>query len=114
MPPWDAFRLVFGLFRDKGLEDFAREMARELSSRVPLDTLDAKRAGNPKFKATLARALQQLFAKVRGYCRDHNVGLLKKARLTKVFQDELAGLGYPKDFVREVTLVLAEQMTQAG
>jgi len=42
------------------------------------------------------------------------VGLLKKARLSKIFQDELIGLGYPKDFVREVTLVLAEQMTQAA
>jgi len=106
--------LVFGLFLDKGLDDFARGMAKELSSRIPPDTLDAERAANPKFKATLARALQHLFANVQGYCRDHNVGLLKKARLSKVFQDELVGLGFPKDFVREVTLVLAEQMTQAG
>ena len=89
-------------------------MARELSSRVPPDTLDAERAANPKFKATLTRALQHLFGQTQGYCRDHSVGLLKKARLSKVFQDELVGLGYPKDFVREVTLVLTEQMTQAG
>jgi len=106
--------LVFGLFHDKELDDFARGMAKELSSRVPLDTLNAERASDPKFKANLARALQHLFAKVQGYCRDHNVGLLKKARLSKIFQDELIGLGYPKDLVREVTLVLAEQMTQAA
>ncbi len=106
--------MVFGLFRDKGLEDFAREMARELSSRIPPGTLDPERVANPKFKAALASALQHLFANVQGYCRDHDVGLLKKARLSKVFQDELAGLGYPKNFVREVTLILAEQMTQSG
>jgi len=56
--------LVLGLFRDKELDDFAREMAKELSSRIPLGTLNAERASDPKFKATLARALQHLFAKV--------------------------------------------------
>jgi len=89
-------------------------MAKELSSRVPQDTLDAERAANPKFKATLARALEHVFANIQSYCREHNVGLLKKARLSKVFQDELIGLGYPKAFVKEVTLVLAQHLTQVG
>jgi len=106
--------LLFGLFRDKGLEDFAKGMAKELGSRVPSDTLDAERVSNPKFKATLARALQHLFADAQRHCRDHKVGLLKKARLSKVFQDELIGLGFPKDFAKEVTVALAQHLTQTG
>jgi len=104
--------MIFGLFRDRELESFARELARELSLRVPPATVTAERATNPGFQATLAKAFQHVFLSVRNYCREHKVGLLKKARLSKIFQDELVSLGYQGDFVKEVTLALAEQLTQ--
>lgn len=104
--------MIFRLFRDEELESFAKGMARELGLRVPPATITAERAANPRFEATLARAFQHVFANVLSYCRDHELGLLKKARLSKAFQDELASLGYEADFVKEVTLALAEQLTQ--
>jgi hypothetical protein len=104
--------LVFGLLRDKELENFAADLARQLNARIPLAALSAERASDAKFKATLANALHQVFLAAQNYCREHKVGLLKRARFSKTFQDEIKSLGYPDAFVREVTMSLAEQLTQ--
>jgi len=104
--------LIFSFFRDEDLDLFARSLAVELNARVPPKSL-GDRISNPKFEATLANAFHHVFLRVKNYRRDHALGLIKKARLSKVFQDELVGLGYSKDFVKEVTLALAEQLTQA-
>jgi hypothetical protein len=104
--------MVFGLLRDRELENFAADLARQLSARVPPETLTAERASDPKFKATLAKALHHVFLGAQNYCRDHKVGLLKRARFSKTFQDELKSLGYQGDFVNEVVVRLAEQLTQ--
>jgi len=102
---------VFGLFRDKELERFAAELAGQLASRVPPATLD-KRASDPQYEKTLTKAFHHVFLSAQNYCRDHKIGLLKRARLSKVFQDELKSLGYQGDVVREVTVRLAEQLTK--
>ena len=104
--------MVFGLLRDKELENAAADLARQLSARIPPSALSAERASDPKFQATLAKALHHVFVGAKNYCRDHKVGLLKRARFSKSFQDEIKSLGYPADFVREVTMSLAEQLTQ--
>lgn len=103
---------MFGLFRDKALDDFAGGLAKDLSARIPPNTLDLERVTSPKFQSTLARALQTLFLEVQRYCREHDLGVLKKARLSKSFQDQMVGLGYSRDFVREVTMALAKHLTQ--
>jgi hypothetical protein len=104
--------MIFGLLHDKELEGLAADLARQLSARVPPGTLSAERVSDPKFKATLAKALHHLFVGAQNYCRDHKIGLLKRARFSKTFQEELKSLGYQSDFVKEVTLSLAEQLTQ--
>ncbi len=63
---------------------------------------------SPRFIA----ALQHVFLSVQNYCRAHKIGLLKKARLSKVFQDELASLGYREDFIKDVTWALADQLSK--
>ncbi|HEY6239531.1 MAG TPA: hypothetical protein VIW78_01700 [Burkholderiales bacterium] len=103
---------MFGLLRDKELEAFAADLARQFGTRMPPSALTADRASDPKFKATLAAALHHVFLAAQNYCRGHKVGLLKRARFSKTFQDEIKSLGYPDDFVREVTMSLAEQLTQ--
>ena len=103
---------MFGLFRDKGLDEFAEGLAKELSARIPPDSLDAERIASPKFQPTLTRALQSLFASVQRYCEDRKPGVLKKARLSKSFQDRLVAVGYSKDFAREATIALAKYLTQ--
>ncbi len=103
---------MFGLLRDKELEDFAADLARQLNARMPSSALSPERASDPKFKATLASALHHVFLAAQNYCREHKVGLLKRARFSKTFQDEIKSLGYPDDFVKEVTMSLAQQLTQ--
>ena len=104
--------MIFGLLRDKELERFAADLAKQLGERVPLTALTAERASDPRFKATLVKAFHHVFLSAQNYCRDRKIGYLKRARLSKSFQDELKSLGYPGDFVKEVTLRLAEQLTQ--
>ena|SRR5713226_4294874 len=104
--------LVFGLLHDKELENFAADLARQLNARMPPAALSAERASDPKFKTALAKSLHHVFLGAQNYCRDHKVGLLKRARFSKTFQDEIKSLGYPDDFVKEVTMSLAEQLTQ--
>ena|SRR5690348_5458316 len=104
--------MIFGLLRDRELERFATDLARELGARVPPATLNAERASDPRFKKTLAKALHHVFLSAQNYCRDHKIGYLKRARFSKSFQDEIKSLGYPGDFVSEVTVRLAEQLTQ--
>lgn len=103
---------MLGLLRDRDLENFTAGMARELSARVPPDAIATERAVNPKFQDTLARALENLFVKVQQHCRDGDLGMLKKARLSKSFQDQMIGLGYSKAFAKEITMALAKHLTQ--
>ena len=104
--------MVFGLLHDKELESFAADLARQLNARMPPSALDSERASDSKFQATLAGALHHVFLAAQNYCREHKVGLLKRARFSKTFQDEIKSLGYPDVFVKEVTMSLAEQLTQ--
>ena len=104
--------MIFGLFRDKEMERFAADLARQLVTRVPPATMKAQTASSSKLEATLAKAFHHVFMSAENYCRDHRVGLLKRARFSKSFQDELKSLGYPDDFVKEATLGLAKQLTQ--
>jgi len=104
--------MIFGLLRDKELEKFAADLAKQLRARVPPETLTAERASDPKFRATLSKALHHVYLGAQNYCRDHKVGLLKRAGFSKTFQDELKSLGYQGDFVKEVIVSLAEQLTQ--
>jgi hypothetical protein len=103
---------VFGLFRDRKLEDFAGSLASEFAERVPPKAIDTERAANPKFQSTVTRAVENLLVGAQRYCREHNPGVLKKARLSKSFQDRMIGLGYTKHFAKEITIALAKHLTQ--
>ena len=103
--------MIFGLFRDKQLDGFSRGLARELVVRIPPATLAAEQELNSKPKtAAIVKASQYAFMKVQNYCHDHKIGLLKKAQLSKIFQDELVLQGYPQDFVKELTLAVAQHL----
>jgi|SRR5882672_5200152 len=102
----------FGLFGDKGLDQFARGLAQEMGTRIPPATLESKQLSKSKFEAVLSKTLQHVFLSVENYCRAHKVGLLKKARLSKSFQDELTSLGYQEDFIKDVTFALAERLSK--
>lgn len=104
--------MFLGLFGDKDLDRFARGLAKELGTRFPPATLKAERLPETKYNAMLSKALQHVFLLTQNYCRDHKVGLLKKARLSKIFQDELVSLGYEAQFIEHVTFSLADRLSK--
>ena len=104
--------MIFGLFRDEELDRFAKGLAKELSTRISPVALGAEQPPNSKAQATVAKALQHVSLAVQNYRRSHKVGLFKKVRLSKVFQDELASLGYQEEFIKDVTWALADQLSK--
>jgi hypothetical protein len=103
---------MLGWFDYKEVDAFGKSLARELAQRVPPTSLGERRTWRPKDQAKLANALRDAFLKLEQFHRQRRPGVLKRARLSKSFQDELVALGYQEDFVREVTLGAAERLTQ--
>jgi hypothetical protein len=103
--------MIFGLFKDKEDEDFARQLAREVSRRLPPAVLASQKASGTKMDRTLARALDHVSAATVEYNGRKRVGVMKRVRLSKVFQEELDTLGYDDEFIRDVTLRLAQAFT---
>ena len=100
--------MIFGLFNDKEDDNFARELAREVSRRLPPAVLAAQKKAGTKMDRTLARALDHVSAATVEYQSRKRVGVMKRVRLSKVFQEELDTLGYDDEFIRDVTLRLAQ------
>jgi hypothetical protein len=104
--------MMFGWFDYKAVDALGKSLAKELAQRIPPETLAERTSWRPKDQARLANALRDAFLKLQQYHREQRPGVLKRARLSKSFQDELVALGYQEDFVREVTLGAAERLTQ--
>jgi hypothetical protein len=100
-------------FDFKEVDALGKSLARELAERVPPSTLTGRGAWRPKDQAKLTNALRDVFLKVDDFHRARKLGVLKRARLSKSFQDELAVQGYAEDFVKEATFGVAERLTQA-
>jgi hypothetical protein len=100
-------------FDFKEVDALGKSLARELAKRVPPSTLAERTAWRPKDQAKLTNALRDVFLKVDHFHRERKLGVFKRARLSKSYQDELAVQGYAKDFVTEATLGMAERLTQA-
>jgi hypothetical protein len=104
--------MSFAWFDYKEVDALGKSLAQELAQRVPPATLADRTSWRPKDQAKLANALRDAFLKLQQFHRERRPGVLKRARLSKSFQDELVALGYQEDFVREVTLGAAEHLTQ--
>ena len=105
--------MMFGWFDYKEVDALGKSLAQELAQRIPPASLVERHSWRPKDQARLVNALRDVFLKLQEFHRERQPGVLKRARLSKTFQDELVALGYKEDFVREVTLGAAERLTQA-
>ena len=99
-------------FDYKEVNALGKSLAQDLTRRVPPETLVGRTSWRPKDQAKLANALRDVFLKIEQFHRERQLGVLKRARLSKSFQDELMTLGHTEDFVKEVTLAVAERLTQ--
>lgn len=107
---------IFGSASSKQVDEFAKGLARELAAQCPPDK---EHEGRPNVTPKrLVATLEQVCGKALGFREQHDLGIYKKARLGNTFRWELAELGYPKDFVDDVTqrliVHISRKQKQAG
>lgn len=92
----------------------ASNLAAEFSRLCPLPENEPKASfeGRPKpsgrtpSEKAIEYALAEIFAKAKAFRRENRLGIFKRARLARIFQDELAKRGYDADLVTKVTTAL--------
>ena len=87
--------------RNARIDDFGIKLANEVANRVPPGTGTAKK-GNEKYAKAIDYALSLTIA----FQRDNRLGVYGKARLFNSFKWQLKQLGYPDDFVDQMTAAL--------
>ena len=91
---------ILKLFDTRELDQFASELAADLSRRFPPSSEKRTDAGA---KSQLRIILQGLSVRALRFREEHKLGVYKKAKLANVFRWKLAEAGYSKDFVEHAT-----------
>ncbi len=94
----------FGLTSRKRVDEGAKKLAREFSRSCPLPKHLSKASRHPEKQ--VEGALTEIYKQARAFREENRLGVLNKARFAKVFQDELAQLGYPPEVFTQVTTAL--------
>ncbi len=92
---------LFGWFSSKHVDEFGRQLARDLAKKYPPEMGKDKK--NKISEKRITRILEGTFKKAIDFKRENKLGFYRKARLGNVFQWELTELGYSKDFVKVAT-----------
>jgi hypothetical protein len=90
-----------GLLKGKHIDEFSRELARQLANRFPIESAHA--LSDKKRDKKLGRALNHVYKQARDYCNDGRLGIYGTARLGNGFKWELKEMGYQEDFIEEAT-----------
>ena len=100
----------FERFSSKDVDEFARSLAKEISTRYPpaLDQAKEKKIS----QARIARVLEEAYGKAIQFHSDRHLGVYRKARLGNTFRWELTSLGYSKPFVEMATEGLVIYITR--
>ncbi|MFN7085117.1 MAG: hypothetical protein ACK4N4_00650 [Burkholderiales bacterium] len=94
---------IFGFTPRKRVDETAKKLAREFFRLCP-PAAPAK-GGQPSEKK-IESALAEIYKQAKAFRRENRLGVLNRARFAKVFQDELAALGYPSESFTKVTTAL--------
>lgn len=110
-------------FGNRLVQDFAKSLAQDFVARFPPQTIEVLLKDQPELfapansKKSVSREYEKLTALItrsyqhaRDFRREHKLGVLKTAKLSKSFQDEMIRLGYPDVFAKELTLGLAKAL----
>jgi hypothetical protein len=93
---------LFGSASGKAVDEFAKELAQDISKRYPpaMDKGSSERKISQKRLSTI---LEESFARAVEFRKQHRLGVYKKARLSNTFRWELKELGYTAEFVEVAT-----------
>ncbi len=102
---------LFGSASGKHIDEFAKNLALELSKRYPaaLDKGGERRISQKR----LTTILEDTFNRAIEFKQQHRLGVYKKARLGNTFRWELEELGYSKKFIELATEGLIVYITRA-
>ena len=103
---------LFGSISSKEVDQFAKELAEELSKRYP-PALD-KSGGPTLSEKRLSRILEDVCNKAAAFKNEHKLGVYKKARLGNTFRWELEERGYSKLFIETATEGLVVYLARKG
>jgi hypothetical protein len=92
---------LFGFTSSKTVDAFAKELAHEFANRYPLS--GKKELKKSSLEKQIERSLSEFYAKAKAFKQEHKLGVFKRARLAKTFQDEMRVLGYDADTVTKIT-----------
>ena len=101
---------LFNFVSGKTVDTFAKELAERFSQSCPLHGSTNK---NRDFEKQVQLALNELFDRAKAFRREQGLGIFKRARLAKKFQDELVALGYDTELVGRVTTALVASALSA-
>jgi len=101
---------IFDRFSSKDIDQFAKNLAVEISKRYPpsLDQAKEKKISQNR----IARVLEDAYTKAVNFKSEKQLGVYRKARLGNTFRWELTELGYSKPFVEMATEGLIVYITR--
>ncbi len=95
--------MFFKFISNKAVDACAKELAVYFARSCPLMNASAN---SRSFEKQIDHALAELFNRAKTFRQEHRLGIFKRARLAKKFQDELILLGYEPELVNRVTTAL--------
>ena len=104
---------IFGSVSSKQVDEFAKELARELAQRCPPESThpDSRTRVTPRM---LVSTLDDICSKALKFRSEHKLGVYKKARLGNTFRWELTDLGFDKRFAEDATQRLIVRIARKG
>jgi hypothetical protein len=96
---------LFGWTSNKVVDTRARELAQRLFVLCPQPKEFSKKK-SAEFEKRIDGAMRDIFAQAKAFRAEHGLGIFKRARFAKIFQDELMRQGYDGATVGKVTTAL--------
>lgn len=94
----------FKFVSNKVVDAFARELVTDFMRQCPLGQKPVMKGG--AFEKKVDAVLSDIYRRAKDFRTEQDLGVFKRARLAKVFQDELSAAGYPADVVNKITTAL--------
>jgi hypothetical protein len=91
--------MLFDRARNRDIEQFATEVARDFAKACPLAEAQSDRGSVKK----LARSIEAACERAAAFQKEKKLGIYGKAKLGTTFKWELKALGYDDDFIDEFT-----------
>lgn len=101
---------ILSSLRGPDVDEFAKQLAKELSSRYPADVEQSPQKRISVNRVT--RLLEETFSQAEAFKNEHKLGWMKKAKLGNSFRWELKELGYSEKFVEVATEGLIVYLTR--